>query len=113
MKVTNCNIKIFNAVGAWFEEGLEVKNCVFISEVTFEAGGHNTIQPILIENNVFNCFVDFFDAHYNGPFIFTNNLVLKGSNLLANSDKPYKTIFAAGSKIESNIGTLNIEGPDD
>ena len=111
--IKNSLIISVEATGTWFEEGLDIKNCIFENKITFEAGGHNKSDfPIIIENNIFNCFVDFFDCQYTGSFTFKNNHLLNGSNLLGNLNKPFKVLFNGTKEIENNIGKLNANDDD-
>ena len=105
VKIVNSIINEFCAVGRYFEGGLVLSNCIINQSITFEAGGHNK-EAIIIENNVFTCFVDFLDAHFDGRFIFRNNILLAGSNLLGNKKFPFATLFNAGIVEENNIGNL-------
>ena len=98
-------IRSLEAVGGWFEGGLTLTNCIVRDKIRFEASGHNK-QSVIIENNVFHCFVDFFDAHYEESFIFRNNILLSGSNLLGNKGLVVQTLFSKEVTIENNIGDL-------
>lgn len=95
-----------NAHGGYFKKGVTISNCIFENLITFEAGGHNDLGEIDISNNIFNCFVDFFDAHFTNKFIFTNNILTKGSNLLGNAGLPIETLFRGIPEIENNLGEL-------
>lgn len=108
--ITNTIIKDFCAVGCYFEGGLLLSNCIIADLFTLEAGGHNRKdKKIIIEQNIFNCFADFFDAHFEGQFIFENNILFKGSNLLGNNGLPTETRFNVSSRIENNLGDLYIK----
>jgi hypothetical protein len=110
VRVMNSIIHDFIAVGRFFERGLEVSNCIFVNSVSFEAGGHNDNDAeIRIENNVFRCFVDFYDAQYHGPVIFKNNILLEGSSLLGNLGTSMATLFDSGLVNENNIGNLHVD----
>jgi hypothetical protein len=107
--ITNSIINEFNALGRYFKGGLFLSNCIINKKTTFEAGGHNNNGVIQIENNIFNCYVDFFDAQYEGPFIFKNNILMNGSNLLGNLDSMIKTDFKSTCVIENNIGKIDLD----
>ena len=113
VKISNCIITSFLAVGTWFEEGITIENSTFLQETTFEAGGYNKPgAQVVLKNNIFHPFVNFFDCHYSGPFIFKNNLILNGSNLLGNTDTPIGIRFEKGNEISNNNGILNSDNID-
>lgn len=98
------------AVGAFFLKGLEITNSVFIDGVSFEAGGHNDSKcPVVIKNNIFQTFLDFGDCLYKGSFIFKENVLRQGSNLLGNQEKPYHVKFGEEVEIIDNLGDLYCE----
>jgi hypothetical protein len=75
----------------------------------FQAGGHNkTGNPIIITNNNFKDFVNFFDCWYeNEVTISNNNKFHKGTNLLG---KPHNipVTFDKEPIIKDNIGQLDL-----
>ena len=61
------------AIGTRFEKGLILHGCILNNKLSLEASGQNYgAAKIEIENNIFNCYVDFFDAHFLGSIIFKN-----------------------------------------
>ncbi len=103
--IENCVINDLVAWGTYFKGGLSLKNCIIKKTATFEAGGHND-EEVIIENNVFMCQLDFFDTQFRSTFIFRNNILLAGTDLLGNKDKVYKTVLGSDYTIENNIGNL-------
>jgi hypothetical protein len=103
----NCVINDLVAVSARWIGGLCLKNCVVINSATFEAGGHNK-EDVIIENNVFACRLYFFDTKFENTFIFRNNIILAGTDLLGNKDKGYRTELGNNYTVEKNIGDLEL-----
>lgn len=113
-KVTIENSLIFDlvAIGRYFDEGLKISSCVFVNGVSFEGTGCKNPQgDIIIENSIFQGFLDFFDAHYEGRLIFNNNILLQGTNILGNQELPIESIFKNGIEHKLNIGKLDISDP--
>jgi hypothetical protein len=107
--IKNSIIDEVNAVGAYFYKGLLLFNCIVNKEITFEAGGHNEVNSVVsIQNNIFNCFLNFFDAHFDGPVVFSGNQVLSGSNLYGNKGLHFATLFNMGITDENNNGNLYV-----
>jgi hypothetical protein len=74
----------------------------------FQAGGHNkTGNPIIITNNNFKDFVNFFDCWYENEVTISNNKFHKGTNLLG---KPHNipVTFDKEPIIKDNIGQLEL-----
>ena len=108
VKLTNCVFKKCQFVFSYFLGGLLIDNCTFDNFLDFQAGGHNkTGNPIMITNNEFRDFVNFFDCWYENEVTISNNNFQKGTNLLG---KPYNipVTFDKKTIIKDNIGQLNM-----
>lgn len=92
-----------------FREGLIIDNCEILSNVTFEAGGHNKIdKPIKLLNSKFHGVIDFFDCWFQGPVEIINCEFIKGTNLLGNKGEPFEVGFDFKPTINSNEGRLDL-----
>jgi hypothetical protein len=111
--IENCQIvkSAFNY--AYFINGLEIRNSSFKEYVDFEAGGHNENGAIILDENSFNGFVNFFDCWFKGPVIIKGNVFGKGSNLLGNKEEEYKSVFDGIAIIENNTGRVDLDGEGD
>lgn len=108
--ITNCHFKKCQFIFTYFIGGLVIKNCVFDERLDFQAGGHNKVgNQILIANNLFKGFVNFFDCWYQGEVIIQNNTFVKGTNIQANNQL---ITFDKIPTIENNLGELKIEAED-
>lgn len=133
-QLVNCIIKTFDLVGAfelnvnlslekciiynfqihscWFTNGLTLKNNIIVNSIDYQMGGHN-LQPIIIEGNIFNSFLNFFDCHFENVIEVKNNIFERGTNLLGNKGEGFENSFAEGWVIENNVGNIdvnNLEG---
>lgn len=109
LKIENCIISNFLIHSCWFTEGLILKNNHISNYVDYQMGGHNK-KNIVIDRNIFNEFVNFFDCQFESPLEVTNNIFHKGTNLLGNVDEGYKNIFNTPIVIWNNIGDLAVCG---
>ena len=103
----NCNFKNCQFVFTYFLGGLTIENCTFDNYLDFQAGGHNQKgNSIIIANNDFKGFVNFFDCIYEDDVIIENNKFQKGTNLLG---KPFNIPVTFNIKpfIEKNVGQLD------
>ena len=105
----NCHFKKCQFVFTYFHGGLTIDNCRFDDYLDFQAGGHNKkSKPILITNNSFAGFVNFFDCWYENEVVVTNNNFVEGTNLLSSpSDIP--VTFDIDPIIKNNQGTLDVD----
>ncbi|MDR0810996.1 MAG: hypothetical protein LBN23_01785, partial [Paludibacter sp.] len=66
VKFINCHFKkkcLF--ISTYFIDGLFIDKCLFDNYIDFQAGGHNQNgSSIIISNNTFKGFVNFFDCWY-------------------------------------------------
>lgn len=109
VKIKNSHFKKCQFCFSYFLGGLHIENCTFDNDLDFSSGGHNKDgNIILITNNEFNGFVDFFDCWYESEIIISNNKFLKGTNLLA---KPYNidVTFDIEPIMFNNLGKLDVE----
>ena len=108
VKLTNCHFKNCDFTFVYFLGGLTIDNCTFDNYLDFQAGGHNKIDnPVIITNNDFKDFVNFFDCWYENEVIICKNNFHKGTNLLG---KPFNipVTFDKEPIITDNIGQLDL-----
>lgn len=107
--LVNCYFKKCQFVFSYFLGGLIIENCIFDDYLDFQAGGHNKNgNPVILANNQFAGFVNFFDCWYESEIIIKNNDFKKGANLLG---KPFgiPVTFDVVPVIEDNKGQLNLD----
>jgi hypothetical protein len=114
VRLVNCHFLKCQFVFTYFSGGLIIDNCIFDGYLDFQAGGHNkTGKPVIIANNQFADFVNFFDCWYENEVIISNNTFQKGTNLLG---RPFNipVTFDIAPVIENNKGQLdlNTEGKE-
>ena len=90
-----------------FEDNLFINKSSFFGRVNMSA--LHCLGKVIIENNIFEEFVDFGDCWFKGTVIIRNNQFKKGTNLLGNQDKPYKVTFDKKPCIENNTGNLAMD----
>lgn len=105
--IENCIIDTFSINSCWFLEGLSLKNNIIKNDIDYQMGGHNK-KLVNIEANIFHGFVNFFDCHFEEIIYVKDNVFLKGTNLLGNSDVGYKNLFDKEIILKNNIGKLDI-----
>lgn len=109
VKFINCHFKNCHFTYTYFFGGLTIKSCVFDNYLDFQAGGHNKIgNSIILEDNNFNGFVNFFDCWYESEVIITNNQFHNGTNLLGQPHQIPVT-FDKEPIIKNNLGQLNLD----
>jgi len=114
VRLINSHFKKCQFVFTYFLGGLTIDNCTFDNYLDFQAGGHNkTGNPIIITNNNFKDFVNFFDCWYENEVTICNNKFHKGTNLLGKLHNIPVT-FDIEPIIKDNIGQidLNNEGKE-
>lgn len=114
VRFINCHFKACQFVFTYFPGGLTIENCIFDDYLDFQAGGHNkTGNPVIIANNQFAGFVNFFDCWYESEVVIKDNNFQKGTNLLG---RPFNipVTFDVAPIIEDNQGQLdfNTEGKE-
>jgi hypothetical protein len=109
MTIKGCLIKKVELSSIHFTEGLIVENNIFIECFDMPFSGHNLKKPILFCENIFNEKLNFFDCWFNEKLILQNNILLKGSNLLGNTDKSWQVRLDSGYIISGNSGILNLD----
>lgn len=108
IKLHNCTFKRCQFIFTYFVGGLLIDNCIFNDYLDFQAGGHNkTGNSVIITNNVFNDFVNFFDCWYENEVTISNNHFQKGTNLLG-APLNIPVAFDKEPIIKDNIGQLDI-----
>ena len=108
VRLINCHFKECQFIFTYFLGGLTIDNCTFDSYLDFQAGGHNkTANSVIITNNNFKNFVNFFDCWYENEVTISNNKFHKGTNLLG---RPYNipVTFDIKPTIKDNFGELDI-----
>ncbi len=79
VKLINCHFKKCQFTFTYFLGGLTIDNCIFDSYLDFQAGGHNKPgNPVIITNNDFADFVNFFDCWYENEVTSKNHTFLEG-----------------------------------
>jgi hypothetical protein len=106
--IENCLIENIQIHSAWFKKGFIFRNNIIKCNIDYQMGGHN-FAPIIMENNIFMGFFNFFDCHFEGKVIVRNNIFQKGANLLGNRGKGYQNLFNNGIINENNIGNLSLD----
>lgn len=106
--IENCIIQNLQIHSCWFVNGLLLKNNIIKNYVDYQMGGHNT-NPIVIEENIFSSFFNFFDCQFEDVIIIKDNVFVKGTNLLGNKGEGFENSFVSGWVVENNIGRVNID----
>ncbi|WP_286862267.1 MULTISPECIES: hypothetical protein [Sphingobacterium] len=105
--IENCVIEEFNIHSCWFVKGLTLRCCIVKGYIDYQMGGHNDV-PLIFDQNIFADFFNFFDCEFNAPIVFTNNIVMKGTNLLGNIGEGFENRFNKGWEAKNNLGALNL-----
>lgn len=108
VRLINSHLKKCEFTFSYFLGGLTIDNCTFDSYLDFQAGGHNkTGHSIIVTNNEFKGFVNFFDCWYENEVKISHNRFLKGTNLLG---KPHNipVTFDIEPLIKDNVGQLGL-----
>lgn len=92
--------------GAIFEKKVVFENCIFNSVSEFSSTFF--LKKAIITDCKFLEFLSFNAAQFKDEFIFKNNNLKKGTDLLGNLDKPNKVYFDKNPTIENNIGNLEM-----
>lgn len=90
-----------------FVGGLSLKNCLVLSDVDYQMGGHNKAQ-ILLDGNIFNGFFSFFDCHFEEQLKVTNNIFVKNCDLFVLEGKGFDNTFEKDFVVKDNIGRLDV-----
>ena len=105
--ISNCVIDKLNLHCTWFAAGLEFTGNVVMSDIDYQMGGHNHDEMIISDNN-FHGFFDFFDCHFEKQLTVENNIFMKGSDLVLRENKGFDNLFEGGLILSGNIGKLNV-----
>lgn len=106
---SNSKIKEFECLNIYranFIGKLIIKESIFKGKVNISA--LHCLKDVVIENCIFEEFVDFGDCWFRNNTTIRNNTFKKGTNLMGNLDKAYKVTFDKTPTIENNIGDLKI-----
>jgi hypothetical protein len=109
IKIEDCKIENFSVHSCWFKGGLLFRNNEVKNYIDYQMGGHNEL-PIILDGNIFNSFVNFFDCQFYNYLEVTNNTFIKGSNLLGNLEEGFKNTFNKDLIFKNNIGNIDIDG---
>lgn len=110
VKFINTHFKDCKFTFSFFLKGLIIENCTFDSYLDLQSGGHSQIRyPIIIKNNKFLGFVNFFDCWYKTDVFITGNTFFKGTNI---ESKTQLITFDVPPVISNNTGQTNIEAED-
>ena len=107
LSIENSIVYNLNIHSCWFNKGLEIKNCIIYNAVNFQMGGHNK-KPIIMQENIFKSFFNFFDCRFEDVIILKYNVFLEGTNLLGNKGEGFENTFQNGYLIEDNLGDFNL-----
>jgi hypothetical protein len=103
----NCYLKNATFMFSYFTGGLIIENCVFEQYLDFQSGGHNEGgNAIIIKENLFKGFVNFWDCWFTDQVLIHNNVFKHGTNLLS---KDQYVSFDIPPIVENNSGDLAIE----
>lgn len=105
--IRNCIIDKLNLHCTWFAEGLEFMGNIVMSDIDYQMGGHNN-DVMVISENLFHGFFDFFDCHFENQLNVENNVFMKGTDLILRENKGFDNFFHGGLVLSSNIGKLNV-----
>ena len=105
--IRNCIIDKLNLHCTWFAAGLDFTGNVVMSDIDYQMGGHNN-DVMVISENVFHGFFDFFDCHFEERLNVENNIFMKETDLLKKENKGFDNYFNGGVFLSGNIGQLNI-----
>lgn len=109
VRFTNCHFKNCQFVFTYFLGGLIIEHCTFDSYLDFQCGGHNKKgNPVMIANNHFRGFVNFFDCWYESEVIVRNNTFHQGTNILGQPQNLSVT-FEQEPIIKDNIGQVDLK----
>lgn len=106
--IKNCIINTFQINSCWFENGLKFTNNVVKNDIDYQMGGHNK-DIIIITNNIFCGFFDFFDCHFENEIRIERNVFVKGSNIKGNLKTGYHNTFEKKLIDIDNVGKLDID----
>jgi hypothetical protein len=109
VRLINCHFKNCQFIFTYFSGGLVIDNCTFDNYLDFQAGGHNKRgNPVILSNNDFKGFVNFFDCWYENEVTIINNKFHKETNLLG---KPFNipVTFDIQPFIKDNFGKLDLD----
>ena len=105
--IRNCIMDKLNLHCTWFAAGLEFTGNVVMSDIDYQMGGHNH-EEMIISDNVFHGFFDFFDCHFEERLTVENNIFKKGTDLLKRENKGFDNYFGGELVLSHNKGQMNI-----
>ena len=105
--IRNCIIDKLDLHCTWFAAGLEFTGNIIMSDIDYQMGGHNN-EEMIISDNIFHGFFDFFDCHFENKLTVENNIFMKGTDLILRENKGFDNYFHGGVILSGNIGKLNV-----
>ena len=109
VKLVNCHFLQCEFMFTYFFGGFSIENCQFDQYLDFQAGGHNKIgNMVIINDNDFQDFVNFFDCWFEEEVIVSGNRFCKGTNLLG-APKGIPVTFEKIPMIKNNQGRLDFD----
>ena len=109
IKMERCIINELKIHSCWFNEGIALKNCIINGYIDYQMGGHNK-KPILLYQNVFTGFVNFFDCQFDSRVEIVENVFVRGANLFGNLNEGFANTFESELIVSKNIGDLDLDG---
>jgi hypothetical protein len=107
VKFINTHFKDCRFTFSFFLKGLLIDTCTFEGNLDFQSGGHSEKgYPIIIKNNRFSGFVNFFDCWYKSEVFITNNNFLKGTNIQSTNQL---LTFDIQPVMSDNVGLTDVE----
>jgi len=98
---------------AYVNIGLTIDQCHFKHDLRLlDMGGHTfRDRLLLLQDTVFDGYVDMFDAIFEGPVEVRRCTFKRGTNLLGNKSEPFAVHFKGPPPIiEDNEGQLDLNG---
>lgn len=105
--IHDCIIQNLLIDACWFRNGLSFMSNIVKSDIDYQAGGHNN-KNITISKYIYHGFYSFFDCQFDEKPILTNNIFLKGCDVLYLENKGFDNRFENGFIIENNIGRVDV-----
>jgi hypothetical protein len=111
IEIVKSTVECMDFFSCFFLGGLKISQCRFHEPARILWGGHNKGTVVLIENTVFEEFVDFRDCWFMGPVRLHNVQFKKGSNLLGLKGSPVAVTFDVPAELEFVEGDIEMDGP--
>ena len=110
VRFIGCHFQHCTFAFAYFLQGLTIERCTFEQPLDLQAGGHNQPgYPVIIRDNSFAGFVNFFDCWYQGEVVVCGNTFAQGTNI---ASKRQLITFDTQPVVENNQGSVNLESEE-